>query len=48
MDGDARRELLGEFAARLADAGLMTVGGWARLPDDYYESDEPEWEPDYE
>jgi hypothetical protein len=46
MDGDERREMLGDFAARLADAGLLETGGWARLPDEYY--DQPEWEPDYD
>jgi hypothetical protein len=44
MDGDERRELLGEFAARVADAGLMDTGGWARLPEEYYDEGEPEWE----
>jgi hypothetical protein len=42
MDGDARRELLTEFAASVADAGLMTGGGWARLPPEYYERGEPD------
>jgi hypothetical protein len=47
MDGTDRRELLGDFAARLVDAGLMETGGWARLPIEYYRTDEePDWEPD--
>jgi hypothetical protein len=45
MNGDERRELLTDFAARVYDADLMSVGGWARLPDEYYE-DEPD-EDDY-
>jgi hypothetical protein len=40
MDADARRELLTEFAAGIADLGLMTGGGWARLPPEYYEQGE--------
>jgi hypothetical protein len=48
MDGDTRRELLSDFAARVANAGLLDTGGWARLPDDYYEEHEPDWEPDWD
>jgi hypothetical protein len=48
MDGPDRRALLGEFAARLADAGLLDTRGWVRLPDEYYEEDDPDWEPDWD
>jgi hypothetical protein len=48
MDGDDRRDLLGEFAAEVADAGLMDTAGWARLPIEYYEDAGPDWEPDYD
>jgi hypothetical protein len=43
MDAGDRRELLTEFAGRVADAGLLTTGGWARLPDEG-EDDEPDWQ----
>ena len=46
MDAGERREMLGEFAARVADAGLLDVGGWARLPREYYEEEEPDYDSD--
>ncbi len=45
MDADERGEMLGEFAARVADAGLLNIGGWARFPREYYEEEEPDYDP---